>query len=62
VLMGEDDRLCPRDRHELIHALMPQSHFAVIDGAGHLPTLEKPVETADEIARWLDEPARGTIP
>ncbi len=57
VLMGEDDRLCPRGRHELIHALIPQSRFAVIGGAGHLPTLEKPAETAAEIVRWLDEPA-----
>ena len=38
VLMGEDDRLCPRDRHELMHALMPQSRLAIIAGAGHLPT------------------------
>jgi pimeloyl-ACP methyl ester carboxylesterase len=57
VLMGEDDKLCPHDRHELMHALMPQSHFAVIDGAGHLPTLEKPVETTAEITRWLDQSA-----
>jgi pimeloyl-ACP methyl ester carboxylesterase len=57
VLMGEDDRLCPRDRHELMLALMPQSRFAVIDGAGHLPTLEKPVETTAEIIRWLDHSA-----
>ena len=57
VLMGEDDRLCPRDRHELMHALMPQSRFAVIGGAGHLPTLEKPGKTAAEIIRWLDQPA-----
>jgi pimeloyl-ACP methyl ester carboxylesterase len=38
-------------------ALMPQSRFAVIGGAGHLPTLEKPVETAAEIVRWLDQSA-----
>lgn len=55
VLMGQDDRLCPRERHELMHALIPQSHFAVIAGAGHLPTLENPVETAAKIARWLDQ-------
>jgi pimeloyl-ACP methyl ester carboxylesterase len=57
VLMGEDDRLCPRDRHELMHALMPQSRLAVIANAGHLPTLERPVETAGEIARWLGQSA-----
>ena len=42
VLMGEDDRLCPRDRHELMHALIPGSRLAVLEGAGHLPTLEQP--------------------
>jgi pimeloyl-ACP methyl ester carboxylesterase len=62
VLMGEDDRLCPRDRHELMLALMPQSRFAVIAGAGHLPTLERPAETAAEISRWLEQPLQGTAP
>jgi pimeloyl-ACP methyl ester carboxylesterase len=57
VLMGEDDRLCRRDKHELMLALMPQSRFAVIGGAGHLPTLEKPMETAAEIIRWLHQSA-----
>lgn len=55
VLMGEHDRLCPRDRHELMHALMPQSDFVVIPGAGHLPPLERPIETAAAMRRWLEE-------
>jgi pimeloyl-ACP methyl ester carboxylesterase len=55
VLMGAEDRLCPRDRHELMHRLMPQSRLVVIDGAGHLPTLEKPDETTAELIRWLEE-------
>ena len=55
VLMGEHDIPCPRDRHELMHALMPQSRLAIISGAGHLPTLEKPDETNAEILRWLEE-------
>ncbi|MCU0832725.1 MAG: alpha/beta hydrolase, partial [Rhizobiaceae bacterium] len=55
VLMGAQDRLCPRDRHELMHGLMPQSRFVVIEGAGHLPPLEKPVETAAALRRWLEE-------
>ncbi|MFO1145011.1 MAG: alpha/beta hydrolase [Amaricoccus sp.] len=53
VLMGEDDRLCPRDRHEQMHALMPHSRLAVVAGAGHLPTLERPDATTEEITRWL---------
>ncbi|HMO09681.1 MAG TPA: alpha/beta fold hydrolase [Paracoccaceae bacterium] len=55
VLMGEHDRLCPRDRHELMHALMPQSRLAVVAGAGHLPPLEQPVETMAHLRAWLEE-------
>ena len=42
VLMGEEDRLCPRDRHELMARLMPQAELVVVPGAGHLPPLERP--------------------
>ncbi|WP_426037745.1 alpha/beta fold hydrolase [Cypionkella sp. TWP1-2-1b2] len=56
VLMGEGDRLCPRDRHDLMHDLMPQSSLAIIAGAGHFPTLEQPARTATELLRWLDQP------
>jgi pimeloyl-ACP methyl ester carboxylesterase len=54
VLMGKDDRLCPLDRHELMHRLMAHSTLAIIEGAGHLPTLEKPQETAGHIRDWLN--------
>ena len=53
VLMGAEDRLCPRDRHELMHALMPQSRLVVVDRAGHLPTLERPAETTAALMEWL---------
>jgi pimeloyl-ACP methyl ester carboxylesterase len=55
VLMGEHDIPCPRPRHDLMHALMPQSQLAIIAGAGHLPTLEKPDETTAALIRWLEE-------
>ena len=57
VLMGEGDHLCPRDRHDLMHRLMPQSRLCVIAGAAHLPVLEQPARTTDELALWL---AAGT--
>ena len=53
VLMGASDRLCPRERHERMHALMPQSRFVVVDGAGHLPTLEQPEAAAAALEAWL---------
>jgi pimeloyl-ACP methyl ester carboxylesterase len=55
VLMGAEDRLCPRDSHELMHELMPQSRLVIIEGAGHLPTLERPNETTAALRRWLEE-------
>ncbi len=55
ILMGADDRLCPRDRHELMHALIPGSRLAVIEGAGHLPVLEQPEATNAELTRWLED-------
>lgn len=55
VLMGEHDIPCPRPRHDLMHALMPQSRLAIIADAGHLPTLEQPDATTAELRRWLEE-------
>jgi pimeloyl-ACP methyl ester carboxylesterase len=56
VLMGEDDRLCPLDRHQQMHALMPQSRLAIIPRAGHLPTLENPAATFAHLCDWLLQP------
>ncbi len=55
VLCGRDDALCPVARHELMHALMPHSTLCVIDGAGHLPTLERPAATTVALTHWLKE-------
>lgn len=53
VLCGAHDRLCPLERHALIHALIPGSVLCVIDSAGHLPTLEQPDATTQALADWL---------
>ena len=42
-----------RDRHDLMHRLMPQSRLCIIAGAAHLPVLEQPARTMDELAIWL---------
>lgn len=54
ILCGRDDILCPIERHELLHGLIPQSTLHIIDNAGHLPTLEQPFETTAALARWLE--------
>lgn len=54
ILCGRHDRLCPVERHELMHKLIPGSVLEIIDGAGHLPVLEKPVETTAALTRWME--------
>lgn len=54
VLCGRDDALCPVARHELMADLLPEATLTIIEGAGHLPTLEQPQETNAALARWLE--------
>jgi pimeloyl-ACP methyl ester carboxylesterase len=53
VLCGRDDIPCPLDRHELMYDLVPNAHLAIIDGAGHLPTLEQPERTNKALRQWM---------
>ena len=55
VLCGRHDALCPVERHELMAALIPGAALEIIEGAGHLPVLEKPEETNAALARWLED-------
>ncbi len=55
VLCGRDDGLCPVTRHELMHDLLSNSTLEIIEGAGHLPTLEQPNETTAALFRWLED-------
>lgn len=54
ILCGEDDQLCPVARHELMRNLIPSARLAVIPGAGHLPVLEQPERTTQELQSWLN--------
>jgi len=55
ILCGAEDRLCPLEGHELMHRLVPDSTLSVIEGAGHLPTLERPETTNAALHRWLED-------
>lgn len=55
VLCGHDDALCPVERHARMHALVPGSVLRVINGAGHLPTLEQPHAVIDALQAWMAE-------
>jgi pimeloyl-ACP methyl ester carboxylesterase len=53
ILCGRHDLLCPVERHELMHALIPGSELVIVEEAGHLPTLEQPEATTAALRRWL---------
>lgn len=54
ILCGREDRLCQVGRHQLMHDLMPHAEFTIIEGAGHLPTLEQPTKTTAALTGWLE--------
>ncbi len=51
VLAGEQDRLCPVERHTEIAELVPDARLHVLPGVGHL----LPVEAQDTVAALLGE-------
>ncbi|HEY8595265.1 MAG TPA: alpha/beta fold hydrolase [Devosiaceae bacterium] len=55
VLCGRHERLCPLERHELMHRLIAGSRLAIVEDAAHLPTLEQPHATTAELAAWLEQ-------
>lgn len=54
VLCGRDDVLCPVERHKLMATLLPNATLEIIEGAGHMPTLEQPEKTNAALRRWLE--------
>ncbi|MCI2401138.1 alpha/beta fold hydrolase [Aliiroseovarius subalbicans] len=54
VLCGRHDALCPVQRHEMMADLIRGATLDIIEGAGHLPTLEQPEHTNAALGRWLD--------
>lgn len=54
ILCGEDDSLCPLERHEMMRDLVPGARLAIIRAAGHLPVLEQPDRTNEVLREWLN--------
>jgi len=54
VICGSNDKLCPVERHELMHSIINHSELKIINNAGHMPTLEQPKETTEVLKKWLN--------
>ena len=55
-IAGSDDRLVPLRRQDFTAQLAPHGKMTVIDGAGHLPTLEQPEAVTTAIETFLNGP------
>lgn len=56
VIGGTEDGIYPPKRHRFMADLIPGAQLAMIDGAGHLPLLEKPDVTLHALTTWLEMP------
>ncbi|WP_299729902.1 alpha/beta fold hydrolase [uncultured Tateyamaria sp.] len=56
VLCGEHDALCPVKRHSFMAELIPGAELRVMEGAGHIPTLERPAEVTQALRDWMRQP------
>ncbi|HEX3049382.1 MAG TPA: alpha/beta hydrolase [Aggregatilineaceae bacterium] len=54
VMGGTEDQIVKPDLMQQMAADMPHTRFVTIDGAGHLPMLEKPDEFSQALRRFLN--------
>ncbi len=55
VLCGARDALCPVSRHEEMAGLLLHSTLVIVEGAGHLSTLEQPDHVSHALLNWMSE-------
>ena len=53
VLCGKQDELCPPHYHQLMAQHIAPADLVMLAESGHLPPLEQPEATAQELLRWL---------
>ncbi len=56
VLCGAADTINTVKRHSFMAELIPSASLQVIEGAGHIPTLEQPEAVTDALIHWMREP------
>lgn len=56
VICGSHDGQFQIKRHQFLAELIPNARLEVIEGAGYMPTLERPDATTDALHRWIRMP------
>lgn len=55
IIVGELDKVCPVELSDYLNKNIEDSQKVVIEGAGHLITLEKPYETSQILKQWMKD-------
>lgn len=55
VLCGERDAVCPVSTHEEMAELIPGAELSVVEGAGHLSTIDRPRRVAEALLEWTEK-------
>lgn len=53
VICGEEDAISPPEMMRAMHALIPDSRFVLVPGAGHVPPVEQPDAFAAALGTFL---------
>ena len=61
VLCGEEDQLCPPARHDEMNGLLENALRVNVPQAGHISTLENPVQVNAALQTWLGMPHRNEL-
>lgn len=54
IACGTEDRICTPDSHRKMASAIEFATLKYIDGAGHLPPLEQPIQTTGVLRSWLE--------
>ncbi len=61
ILCGRQDAWAPPSQHEAMQALAASAVLEVIEDAGHMAPMEKPLEVAAAMSRWLAQCALANV-
>jgi pimeloyl-ACP methyl ester carboxylesterase len=53
VMCGTADPLVPLDHARAVHAAIPGSELVAVEGAGHVPLIDRPAEVGAAVRRFL---------
>lgn len=55
VICGREDRLTTLEHHEEIAAAIPRARLTIVEGSGHMSTIEQPEAVTAALREWISQ-------